>query len=253
MGCFLTMTRRDLGQLRRSMKAAVSNTNYQAGNQVTIQVSGVAHKNAKQMAALIRKHAPSAKVTSGIGQTTGKAFPTLERYLYTVAELTKINPTLRDLYMDNMKSARRSEMARIGKQEAEPVAAEVLQQSGYLSRDADVNITRSKGVDIKGSTITGNTVVAEVKFTGEPEDFGKKIDRAKRTYKDEANPDGYRQMSNGWLSKVAPDLDPEKANILGVQIDATNGNVTVYRRMDSEANNWKPLMKTNLSNLDDTD
>ena len=41
-------------------------------------------------------------------------------------------------------------MVRAGKLEAEPIAAEILVQSGYLDGGQKYSVTRSTGIDIQG-------------------------------------------------------------------------------------------------------
>lgn len=58
MGCFLTMTERDLGMLHNSMKAAVKIVGRERGN-VKVQVDQIAFQSAGEMARQIRQYTNS--------------------------------------------------------------------------------------------------------------------------------------------------------------------------------------------------
>lgn len=250
MGCFLTVTGHDLAQLQKSLKAGVSKVSYEGSGVLKIQVNSVANRSAREMARIIRQNAKSAHVTTGTTSDAQKAVAMKERMQYQMATLMQTAPALFNVYSKQIQEAYKGEMRHFGKKKAEMVAATILEQSGYT--DKTVRITSSKGVDIKGQKVKGtfasSTVIAEVKFSAQDKDFGKMM--SKGSYKDAIYPDGLRQMSDPWLKKVDPDLDPAKANILGVHINPSNETVTIYRRLDAEATRWKPLMTAPLSDFD---
>lgn len=245
MGCFLTITSRDFAQLSATMKAGVSVVGSTGANELKVQVHPAALNSAREMAKKIRHQAKTAKVTTGSSLDVSKATPTKQRMQYQVATLSQISPILANAYLNNVKNAFGTEMRRFGKVDAEPIAAKILEQSNYLDGAKNVTVTRSRGADIIGSTKTNTSVVVEVKFSTQEKDFGKMMNEG--AYKSKAHPDGRRQMSNSWLEKVSPDIDFEKTNILGVHINPERETVTIYRRMDSEAKHWKPLMTQPLS------
>lgn len=247
MGCFLTITSRDFAQLSATMKAAMSVVGSTSANEIKVQVHPTASSNAREMAKNIRHYAKTAKVTTGNALDASKATPTKQRMQYQVAALSQLSPALTNIYLNNVKNAFGTEMRRFGKVDAEPMVAKILEQSNYLDGAKNVTVTRSTGVDIVGSTKTNTNVVVEVKFSTQEKDFGKMM--IEGAYKSETHPDGCRQMSNSWLGEVSPGMDLEKTNILGVHINPERETVTIYRRMDSEARQWKPLMTKPLSDF----
>lgn len=243
MGCFLTMTSRDLAQLRSALKTAVSTAGSPGPGQVTIQVSAVGYRSARQMAALIRNEARSAQVVKGNDGAVAR--PMRERFQHLYAEAYAISPSLANLMGQAIDRAYHREMMRAGKIEAEPIAAAILQQSGYL--DTITKITRSKGVDIVGTSKAGQQVLVEVKLSGIEEDFGKRLKSG--VYK-KYFPEGVRQMDDDWIKRDIPDADPESAHILGIWIDPLRNRITLSRRIDRDAHDWKPLMDVPLSQFD---
>lgn len=241
MGCFLTMTDRDLRYLRSSLKTGLSVVGSAGAGQVKVEVSAVGYRSARQMAALIRNEARSARVATDDGRS---AAPMKERMQYQMAEIASMGllgsmgRTIDQLY--------RNEMIRAGKVEAEPIAASILQQSGYLEHIG--KITRSKGVDIIGTSKAGQTVIVEVKLSGSSKDFGRRLKSG--VYKDDDHPDGMRQGSDSWIQRTTPDVDVTTAHVLGVHIDPFKQTVSVCRRVDNEARVWKPLFEAKLSEFD---
>lgn len=249
MGCFLTITSRDFAQLSATMKAGVSVVGAAGASEIKIQVQPTAFNNAREMARQIRRQARTAKITTGSALDASKATPTKQRMQYQVAALSQISPVLANVYLNNIKNTFGAEMRRFGKVDAEPMAKKILEQTNYLDRakSKEFKVTRSRGIDVPGLTKTNTDVVVEVKFSTQEKDFGKMMNEG--AYKSEDYPEGRRQMSNSWLEKVSPGIDIEKTNILGVHINPERETVTIYRRIDSEAKHWKPLMIKPLSDF----
>lgn len=247
MGCFLTITSRDFAQLSTTMKAGVSVVGSSGVNEIKIQVHPTAFNNAREMARQIRHQAKTAKITTGSSLDSDIATPTKQRIQYQVAILSQVSPVLANAYLKNIQNAFGAEMRRLGKVEAEPIAAKILEQSNYLDGAKSITITRSTGADIVGSTRTNTTVVVEVKFSTQDKDFGKMMNEG--AYKSEEYPEGRRQMSDSWLREVSSGIILEKTHILGVHINPERETVTIYRRIDSEAKYWKPLMTKPLSDF----
>jgi hypothetical protein len=246
MGCFLTITSRDLAQLSATMKASVNIVSSSGGNEVKIQVNPTLFNSAREMAKQIRRQAKTAQVTTGSSQEAKNAVPMKQRMQYQIAALSQISPALTNAYLHNVRETYKGEMRRFGKVDAEPIAAEILKQENYLDGAKEVTITRSTGIDIVGSTKTNTNVVIEVKFSTQEKDFGKMMSTG--AYADETSPQGHRQMSDGWLNAVSK-VDSATTKILGVHINPERETVTIYRRMDSEAKQWKPLVTKPLSDF----
>ncbi len=252
MGCFLTITSRDFAQLSTTMKAGVSVVGASGAGGVKVQVHPTALRSAREMAKQIRRQAKTAKVTTGNSADASKATPTKQRMEYQIATLYQASPVLANVLEPALGKALTAERIRFGKKEAEGVAAKILEQSEYILSAEDASIPGTKGVDIRAVTKTGTNVVVEVKSSYKDEDFGKIIHKNKKTYPDDTHPEGYRQMTDGWLKEVSKDIggiDLEKTNILGVHINTIRETVTIYRRIDSEARHWKPLMTKPLSSF----
>ncbi len=246
MGCFLTITKRDLEQLSATMKASVKIVGSSGANEVKIQVNPTLFSSAREMAKQIRTQAKTAQVTTGSSQEAKNAVPMKQRMQYQVAVLNAISPALPNSYFQDIKKTYIAEAIRFGKVDAEPIAAEILKQENYLDGSKKFTITRSTGIDIIGSTKANTSVVVEVKSSTQEKDFGKMMTTG--AYAGEKNPQGHRQMSDGWLSAVS-NIDPAKTKILGVHINPERETVTIYRRIDPEAKHWKPLMTKPLSDF----
>lgn len=242
MGCFLTMTDRDLAQLRGALKTAVSVLGTAGPGQVKIQVSDVGYRNARQMAALIRHETQSARVSTDDGR---HASPMRERRQYQLTTILTEAPSLLNHLAQATQQAFTLEMLKGGKP-AEHMAAAILQQSGYMAQIG--RITRARGMDIIGTSKAGQDVIVEVKFSGLEMEFGQRM--SKGAYRNEAHPHGMRQMGDPWIGRTTPGVDPAKAHILGVHIDPIKEQIAIYRRMDSEARHWKLLHQGRLSDYD---
>lgn len=247
MGCFLTITPQDFARLNSSLKASLSIVESRVG-EMKIEVQSTALHTAREMAKLIRNQASSAQVTTGTTQDSKWSVATVERFQHVAATLFETCPPAVAVLFNGVQNQFKATMIRTGKIEAEPIAANILVQSGYLDGGQKFAVTRARGVDIQGRTITNTQVMVEVKFSTQDKDFGKMMNKG--VYKDDVHPEGYRQMSDGWLGKVSGEFNPSQTNILGVHINPLKETVTIYRRMDADATKWKALVTKPLSEFD---
>jgi hypothetical protein len=109
----------------------------------------------------------------------------------------------------------------------EVVAAKILHQEMNITV---TEITKSKGVDLKGYTRGKSDVSVEVKTSGRDKPFDKLLGRGY----------GHKQCSDEWFTKVG--VDPSKTRVLGVQINPDKKTVSIYRRMSNDASSWKCLL-----------
>lgn len=91
-----------------------------------------AFHTAKEMARLIRNQAKSAQITTGTTQDSKWAVATVERFQHVVATLSKTCPPAVALLFNSVQDQYKATMIRTRKIEAEPLAANILVQSGYL-------------------------------------------------------------------------------------------------------------------------
>lgn len=253
MGCFLTITRRDFAQLSATMKASISEVSSAGFGNVKIQVHSSHTRSARQMAKAIRRQTKGSRIASASATEQARAIPTRERIAEQAALLAEVNPVLFPQYAEAVaKQARSAAGAFVharGKR-GEQVAKQILEDSGYL-RGTRTTVTSSTSVDVKGRNLAKNQVVVEVKTSDKTTDFSKLLS-TKRTYKD-ASPDGkgYRQVSDGWIlassKKAGQPINLENTTVLGVHLNPSTRKATIYRRVDSNATQWKPLMTRNLT------
>lgn len=245
MGCFLTMTGRDLTYLRHALKAGVSVVGSTGGGQVKVQVSAVGQRSARQMAALIRNEAQSARVATGSPDEF--ALPMKERLHYELNKKYGETPWPVDAILKAVTEDKSytQEAIIFGKGEAQVIAAAFLKKQGYLAQID--NITESTGPDIQGTSKGGTRVFVEVKSSGIDSKFGSRMETG--VYK-EIIPGGMRQNSDDWLRHTTKGADPSKAIVYGVEVDTYRQRLILYRRIDSEARDWKQLAKVPLSSID---
>lgn len=152
-----------------------------------------------------------------------------ERVRRTLIGLAKADPSLMvpllPYYTKLVGIRYASEVGKAGEQVAETVL-EKSQQVKVVER------TTGKGVDLKARGPGGKVIVAEVKTsTLEDKPFDQLLE------------DGYghKQCSDGWLKAVG--VDPSKARVLGVRINPERETVSLYRRRDRGANQWRCIMR----------
>ena len=253
MGCFLIITSRDFAQLSATMKASVSVVGSGGWGSVKIQVHPSYSTSAHQMASEIREQTRSSLTASASPTEQQRTIPTRERFVANAALLAEISPALLLKYSESVASQAAREIGTFywerGKS-GELVARQILEQEGYL-RGSEATITSSTGPDVAGKNLARNPVVVEVKTRDVTKDFGKLL-AAEPAYK-EASPDGkgYRQGSDGWLQaagkKSGQLVSTESTTVLGVHLNPETRKATIYRRVDSDATQWKPLMTRNLT------
>ncbi len=224
------MTARDFAQLDEKMKQAISVVQGTQSGTVRIQVSATAYGNAKHMAEQIRQATSSTQVISV--SSDEQIRPTAERRVHTMQVLMAIEkPEVAVLYqmatMRQMKSDLGFAVYSTGK-EGERVAAQILEQHQNLTIH---KITKGKGVDIDAVSRGGGRVVVEVKTSTSGKPFHEHL----------GNGYGYRQCSDDWLKEVR--VDPATTTVMGVHIDPIKNTVSLYRRVDSNAESWKCLLR----------
>lgn len=230
MGCFLTITARDFAQLDATMKEAISVVQGAQSSTVRIQVGATLEGDARHMAQQIRQYASSVQIISI--SPDERVIPTAERHIFTIkAFMAADEPEMAVLYQmamaRQMKSNFGSAVYSTGK-EGERVAAQVLEQHQNLTIH---RITKGKGVDIDASSRGGGRVVVEVKTSMSGKPFHEHLGEGY----------GYRQCSDDWLKKVK--VDPATTTVMGVHIDPIKNTVSLYRRIDGNAESWKCLLR----------
>ncbi len=156
------------------------------------------------------------------GASSSRTDSRLEQFKATTQALSIISPTLAMIYMKKEVGKARYEIGKIGEQIAEKV---IEQEMGVTI----THRTTSTGPDLMGLTRGKSEICVEVKTTGTEKKFEKLLGKGH----------GYRQCSDGWLNAVG--VDPESTRILGVRIDLIKESVSIYRRVDENAETWKCL------------
>ncbi|MBU1181113.1 MAG: hypothetical protein KKF00_02905 [Proteobacteria bacterium] len=255
MGCFLIVSLRDLAQLNSTLKEGISTIDTKSSKYVRIQVGSTAYKSAKEMAEMIRRNVSRAVITSVSSDKQEKAIPTLEKFSHDLEMLYAVSPELSEVYKAEIIHRIEREQRDLDRKQGEigeEIAAEVLIQTKYLDGTQRVIIPKSRGFDIRGYDRVRNTVIVEVKtgYSGKP--FAAMLDTG--VYKsDSKDGKGFRQMSNGWLKAVKEErnleFDLDKVRVLGVHIDPNKQMVSLFRRVDEDATQWKQLMRKPLSDF----
>lgn len=179
MGCFLTTTRRDLGQIKSRMRSG-----------------------------------------GGRSRWTPKPNPYMANFL----ALSSINPILGNIYIQKESGRVYHESGKIGERMAEKI----------LEQEMAIKITQrtnAQGPDLGGFTRGLSEVSVEVKTSRRDEPFEKLLGTGH----------GHKQCSDGWLKHHG--VDPSNTRILGVHIDPIKETVSIYRRVDGDAEIWKCLMR----------
>lgn len=152
----------------------------------------------------------------------------------TVLGLAKYAPSILPYYLSRTAGKASYEMGKIGEQ----IAEKVLEQSQGLRI---VERATGKGVDIKAQRGASTSVAVEVKTSTDDKPFGQLLGRGY----------GHKQCSDGWLKAVG--VDPTQATVMGVHINPHRETVSIYRRVDSNADQWccvmrdAPLSRFNIS------
>lgn len=142
----------------------------------------------------------------------------------TVASLAKNAPSLLPTYLKYIGGKASYEMGKLGEQ----VAARIIEQDlGYKV----TQIARAQGVDIKVVGPGKSCLAIEVKTSAQNKSFNSLLGEGH----------GHKQCSDGWLHAVG--VDPSKTEVVGVQINPDRETVSIYTRADSEANEWKPMIR----------
>lgn len=227
MGCFLIITKRDFAQLSEGMRQALNVSTASSSATVRVQVDATAYHSAREMAAIIRRHAPNTQVTYA---ASGERFvATIERDIHTVEVLTAVDPFLGQVYNSALQGNIRSDIGAHylsrGKT-GERVAAQILEQHENLIIHKE-RIARAQGVDVPGRSHYGGAVVAEVKTSASDKDFSRLLGKGY----------GHRQCSDGWLEAL--NVDPAQTKVMGVHINPNTLTVSIYRRVDPDARVWK--------------
>ena len=147
-----------------------------------------------------------------------------EQFQRTVATLATYLPSALPVYLKYTAGRTSYEMGKLG----ETVAEKVLEQSMNLKI---VERTKAQGVDLKATGKGGTSVTIEVKTSVQKKSFRSLLGTGY----------GHKQCSDGWLKAVG--VDPSKTEILGIHINPETERVTVYRRDDSSATSWTPIIK----------
>jgi hypothetical protein len=237
MGCFLIMTARDYQQIESRLNRGVSLVGVSLGDSVTIQVSSTEYATARQMAAMIRKAAPSAEVTTlSAKQKRLTIHPTAERIQYEVETLfevapVEVAPQLLSTYMNLRGASIKGAWNYAEGKLAEHIVAEVLHDNPEFGLTI-TKITPSTGVDVE-AVKKSQLFMVEVKKTDEDKPFEDLLTDV---------PGKPRQCSDEWLEKSLKKsgvTDMTNVTVLGARVNPKNGNIALYQRVDSLATEWR--------------
>lgn len=167
------------------------------------------------------------------GQDNHSRFSQSNQVIANTLALYSVSPILGKIYLKSEVGRALYEVGKAGEQ----IAERVLQQEMAIKI---THTTKAQGTDLRGLTRGLSEVAVEVKTSGTEKAFESHLGHGY----------GYKQCSDGWLKSVG--VDPSNTRILGVLIDTQKETVSIYRRVDENAQSWKcllnnaPLSKYNL-------
>lgn len=248
MGCFLLITQRDFDQLESAMKQHLSILTPDMTGGVRIEVHSSRYQSAKEMARIIRAKIPDAQSISVSEKDQQRALPTPDRYEYMSKMLQdRVHPGPLRLYRALVSSTLDEVMGAMNYQKGdvhEWVAGKILIESQQMRivQWPDEKVGR-QGVDLLAMRRGGSYVAVEVK-TGD--NINALLEDG--VYKERSiDGRGYRQCSDDWLREVG--VDPDRVDVMAVCINPDKRTVSIFRRLDSGATRWKPIMSDRLSNF----
>ena len=148
----------------------------------------------------------------------------IQKFVQTATILAEQAPSTLPYYLKRTSGMASYEMGKLGEQ----IAEKVLEEREGLKI---VERATVRGVDIQAERPDKTCVEVEVKTSVQDKSFSQLLGMGY----------GHKQCSDGWLHAVGINPDPAQTDVLGVHINPDKETVTIYRRLDGTANNWRRI------------
>lgn len=223
MGCFLTVTKNDFDQIKRMR--GVNRRSGGSGQNVRIEIGNKSWSRGEKSKLANRVRQTIARNQSN--RTTSPA-KQIKKTTNNFIANSKNGNSLKAIPFSSFKGLVSRNLGKA----SEGVAARILEETQNLKI---LEITEGRGPDIEAKSVSGSSVMIEVKSTLFTDRKTKFSNMLKPAY-------GHQQCSDEWFK--ACNVDPTKvSNVLGVHINVPNYTYSIYQRVDSKAENWEPLVE----------